>query len=79
MDVLTIDEYNKVCAFKNKRNDLFHTGSLYLSNLSDTEKIEIMDMGLEAAGIMQKMVVVLNELQQGRHIYLRKQKEEKHL
>ena len=76
MDILSIDDYNILHEFKNKRNELFHTGGLYFPSLTDTEKEGIMDTGLKAVEIMQKLVGVLNERQRGRYLYLKKEKEQ---
>lgn len=79
MDVLSIDDDNKVCEFKDKRNNLFHAGGLYASSLSEKEKDELMDIGLKAVDIMYRLSNLLGERQKGRYVYLKKENEENHL
>lgn len=71
MDVLSKDDYNTVCAFKDKRNDLFHTGGLYVSSIIEKEKEELMDIGQKAVDIMFRLSNLLGERQATRYVYLK--------
>jgi len=75
MDVISIKDYNIVCQFKTKRNNLFHTGGLFFSSLTNEEKEQIMDAGEKAIAIMENVTNLLGERQDGRYVYLQKDKE----
>jgi hypothetical protein len=79
MDVLSIDDYNTVYEFKNKRNNLFHTGGFYVSNLTEKEKEELMDIGQKGVDIMYRVSNLLGERQSTIYVYLKKENEENHL
>jgi hypothetical protein len=74
MGVISIEDYNIVCQFKTKRNNLFHTGGLYVSSLTNEEKEQIMDIGQKAIDIMENLSNLLSERQKGRYVYLQKEK-----
>ena len=74
MDVISIKDYNIVCQFKTKRNNLFHTGGLFFSSLTNEEKEQIMDSGEKAIAIMENVTNLLGERQTGRYVYLQKEK-----
>lgn len=52
---LSTEGYNKVLKFVEKRNYLFHEGSLFIQSLKDCEKEEIMDMALLAVDVMHDL------------------------
>ena len=74
MNVISIKDYNIVCQFKKRRNDLFHTGGLFASSLTNEEKEQIMDVGERAVDIMENVTNLLGERQTGRYVYLKKEK-----
>jgi hypothetical protein len=52
---LSAEDYQTVLECKKKRNDLFHTGGLFIFALSGGEKEEIMDSGMLAADVMHNL------------------------
>lgn len=75
MEILSIDDYKTVCDFKTKRNDLFHTGGLFVfPNLTNEEKEQIYEIGERALNIMEKLSILLGERQKGRYFYPTKNK-----
>jgi hypothetical protein len=74
MCVISIEDYNIICQFKTKRNNLFHTGGLYVSSLTNEEREQIMDMGQRAIDIMENLSNLLAERQKGRYVYLQNEK-----
>ena len=71
MNVLSKDDYNTVCDFKDKRNNLFHTGGLFVSSITEKEKEELMDVGQKAVDIMTALSNLLGERQATRYVYLK--------
>ena len=55
MGFLSREDYHTVLKFVEKRNQLFHRGSLFIQALSNDEKEEIMDMALLAVDVMFKL------------------------
>jgi hypothetical protein len=55
LDYLSNEEYQTVIEFKEKRNDLFHTGALFVVHIDQTKKERIMDMGIRAADVMHDL------------------------
>lgn len=74
MDVISVEDYNTVCQFKDRRNNLFHKGGIFFLSIQTEEKEKIMDVGERAVDIMEKLDSLLGERQGDRRVYLKKEK-----
>lgn len=52
---LSAEEHQIVRRFKEKRNCLFHSDALFVPNLTQPQKDEVMDLGMVAADVMHSL------------------------
>lgn len=69
MKVLSTDDYGIISEFRRERNNLFHKGGLYLSNITNEEKEKVMAVGAKAVQVMERLSFSLGEKQNGRYLY----------
>ena len=71
MCVLSADDFAIISEFRLKRNNLFHTESMFALSLEKEEKERIMELGKRATEIMYRVSDVLRERQAERRVYLK--------
>jgi hypothetical protein len=70
MKVLSKIDYKILNKLQIKRNNLFHAGGLFIPNMTDDEKSEIIKMAKDSVNIMTKLTAMLRERQGERRVYL---------
>lgn len=70
MKVLSRNDYKLIHELEIKRNSLFHTGGLFIPNMTDEEKKAIRTMAECSIDIMNKLSDLLGQRQGERRVYL---------